>query len=150
MRNDLEGQFEAAVVAYSLGDLELAARFLSPDCAFAIYIPTETLPFGGAVIGIAAVLERWKLAARDFELLAYKPRSIMATGGSIRTQIDYAFRHRASGEEIEGVMRVEAEITDGRIAVWREYHDADRIQAFMRLCTAKLAAHRPIAERAAS
>ena len=150
MRNDPEGRFEAAVVAYGLGDLELAARFFAANCFFATCIPAETLPFGGAVVGVPAILDRWKLVARDFELTAYKPRAVMITGETIRTQIEYAFLHRASGEEIDGVMRIEAEFEFDKIAVWREYHDGDRIKAFMRLCTAKLAARLPIAERADS
>lgn len=150
MRDDFEGRFEAFVVAYSLGDLELAASFFALDCAFAILIPAETLPFGGAVIGVPAILDRWMLIARDFELGAYKARAVMTTGEIIRTQIEYAFLHRASGEEIDGVMRIEAMFKDGKIAVWRDFHDGDRIKAFMRLCTAKLAEDRQIAERADS
>jgi ketosteroid isomerase-like protein len=68
-----------------------------------------------------------------FELQRYVPRNITSREDVARCQIEYAFRHRASGEIIDGVLRVVAQITDGRIVRFREYHDRERIRAFMRL-----------------
>lgn len=133
MRSDPEGILEAAFQAYAIGDLPTAAAYFAEDVTYAIYVEKDVLPFGGEVIGRAAILNVWQDIRLRFENLKYAPRIISCDDDIVRCQINFAFRHRASGEEIDGVMRVVAQITGGEIVRFREYHDQERLRAFMRL-----------------
>jgi hypothetical protein len=45
----------------------------------------------------------------------------------------YQFRHKVTGETIDGVMRQVIVVGDGLIAKISEYHDIELVRAFMRL-----------------
>jgi ketosteroid isomerase-like protein len=134
MRSDPEGILEGGLTAYALGDLEAAAAYFVEDAQYAIYVDKDILPFGGQVIGRAAIVGVWRNTFDSFELLQHAARNLTAQDDIVRCQVDFAFRHRKSGEVIDGVMRVVAQVENGRIVRYREYHDQERIRAFMRLC----------------
>lgn len=140
MRIDPEGRFEAAIGAYAHGDFELAASYFAEDCHYAIYVPTEPGPFGGVINGRAAIRERFERVAEEFDAIKYEAHILAARENRVRAQIFYVFRHRETGEKIDGVGRIEAVFEAGKIIDWRAYHDADRIQAFVRLCRSKRSA----------
>lgn len=133
MRADPEGVLEAAMRAYAMGDLEAAAAYFADNAIYAIYIEKDVLPFGGTVEGRAAILETWGAIMRAFELLRFDLRNMSAQDEIARCQTNFTFRHRTSDATIEGVLRIVAEIKDGKITRFREYHDQERIRAFMRL-----------------
>ena len=135
MRSDPEGVLEAACKAYAIGDLSTASAYFAHDVIFAIYIEKDVLPFGGEVRGRAAVLSVWQDILMRFELLEYAQRIINCDDDVVRFQANFAFRHRASGQEIDGIMRIVAQVIDGQIVRYREYHDQERLRAFMRLAT---------------
>jgi len=134
MRSDPEGVLEAGVRAYAIGDLPAAAAFFAENAVFAIYVDQDVLPFAGQVHGRASILETFRTIASAFEVKRYELRSMSVRNEIVRCQVDFAFRHRASGETIDGVMRIVAEVQNGLITRYREYHDQERIRAFMRLC----------------
>lgn len=137
MRIDPEGRFESVIGAYAHGDFELAASYFAEDCHYAIYVPAKPGPFGGVVNGRAAIRERFERIAEEFEAIEYEAHILAAREDRVRAQVFYLFRHRETGEKIDGVGRIEAVFEDGKIIDWRAYHDADRIQAFVRLCRSK-------------
>jgi ketosteroid isomerase-like protein len=139
MRSDPEGILEAAIQAYAMGDFPAAAAYFAEDVVYAIYIDKDVLPFGGEVTGRAAILAVWQDIRLSFENLKYVPRVISYDDDIVRCQINFAFRHHASGEEIDGVMRVVAQIANGQIVRFREYHDQERLRAFMRLAAGGVA-----------
>lgn len=133
MRSDPEGILEAGLKAYSLGDLPAAAAYFAEDAVYAIYIDKAILPFGGEVVGRSPMLRLWQDLLVPFELVHHAPRNISCDEDIVRCQVNFAFRHRASGEVIDGVLRIVAQVKDGQIVRYREYHDQDRLRAFMRL-----------------
>jgi ketosteroid isomerase-like protein len=139
MRSDPEGILEAAFQAYAMGDLPTAAAYFAEDVIYAIYVDKDVLPFGGEVRGRAAILQVWHDIRQSFENLEYVPRVVSCDDDIVRCQINFAFRHRATGEEIDGVMRVVAQISNGQIVRFREYHDQERLRAFMRLVATNVA-----------
>ncbi len=139
MRSDPEGILEAAFQAYAVGDLPTAAAYFAEDVIYAIYVDKDVLPFGGEVRGRAAILQVWHDIRQSFENLEYAPRVVSCDDDIVRCQINFAFRHRATGEEIDGVMRVVAQISNGQIVRFREYHDQERLRAFMRLVAQNVA-----------
>lgn len=133
MRSDPEGILEAGLKAYSLGDLPATIAFFAEDAVYAIYIDRENLPFAGEVVGRTDILQIWQELLLPFELVRHVPRNISCDDDIVRCQVEFAFRHRASGEVIDGVLRIVAQVKDGQIVRYREYHDQERLRAFMRL-----------------
>ncbi len=137
MRSDPEGVLEAAFKAYSLGDLSAAAAYFAEDAVFAIYVDTDILPFGGEVVGRPAILNLWQSLRLPFELVHYTPRILSCEDDVVRCQVGFAFRHRSSGQIIDGTMRIVTQVTKGQIVRYREYHDQERLRAFMHLVDGK-------------
>lgn len=133
MRSDPEGVLEATIAAYSLGDLELAVAYFADDCTFSIHVPEQTMPYAGEFMGRTAILDRLHRMKSIFEVMRYVARPMISHGEQVRGQIDYVFRHRSSGMILDGIMRVVVTVKDGAITDWQEFHDAERIDAFMRL-----------------
>ncbi len=134
MRSDPEGVVEAAIASFGLADFEATAAYLSPDVKYALYVDKDVLPYAGEFEGRDAVLDCYKNIATQFVIVLYRPRNLIAVDEVVRGQVEFVFRHKASGETIDGIMRLVAEVQSGLIVRMREYHDVERIRAFMRLC----------------
>lgn len=130
---DSEGVLEAAITAIALADIESAAAFFGEDAEIVTYSGSRTLRLGGPSRGKSSVRTRLRNILARFDIARFTARTILPCDEGFRTQIDYAFRHRASGQGLEGVMRVVACIEDGVIVRWQEYLDGDRMEAFRKL-----------------
>jgi ketosteroid isomerase-like protein len=110
---------------------------------FTLHIPPDVLPFGSApnapTIGKRALSDQLQTVLDIFDTVAYAGRWAGTDGDRVHGQVSYCFRHKLTGEEIEGVMRHVILVEDGRIAALDEYHDVERIKAFMRLVAASAA-----------
>ncbi|MEZ5900558.1 MAG: nuclear transport factor 2 family protein [Hyphomicrobiaceae bacterium] len=128
MNADEEGVIEALVTAVSLEDIETATFYFDPETRLTVFTPQEVV-FDGP----DGIRRRLQTLIGDFEIRRFTLRTVLPCDGGLRTQIDYSFRHRKSGESIDGVMRVIAAFRNGKIVRWEEYQDAERVEAFMRL-----------------
>lgn len=133
MRSDPEGVLEATIIAVSLEDIQAASSFFAIDADFAVLTPAGAWPFSGKCHGREAIKKRLENVLADFSVERFAAPPILAGDGDLKVQIDFIFRHRASGQVIDGVMRVVARIENGHISRWHEYQDSDRVEAFMRL-----------------
>ncbi len=120
-------------MALSLSDVESASAFFAEDADFAIHMPVELLPKGGKFIGRTAFTKRLGNIVRDFHIDRFALRTILTDREGLRTQVAYTFRHRQSGESIDGVMRLLVSVENGHIVRWHEFHDTDKVEAFLRL-----------------
>jgi len=111
------------------GCLDLMAE----NVVWALYVPQEVLPFGGETYGAASISDRLRMLLDQFDTLYYRGSVTRSEGGRVNGRVAYGFRHKITGEDIEGVMRVVVAIENGRIARWEEYHDVEKVKAFMRL-----------------
>lgn len=120
--------------AYAAKDHAAVVRLCADDIAYAIFIPQGILPFGGGeTIGKGALSDRFQMITDQFYLVGYEGTIQGVSQQTVRGQVAYCFRHKATGEVIEGVMRQVFDIADGKIARLHEFHDVERIRAFMRL-----------------
>ena len=133
MRSDPIGILEAAIMALSLSDVESTTAFFDENADFAIHMPVELLPKGGKFIGRAAFAKRLGNIFRDFHTVRFELRTILTDSEGLRTQVAYTFRHRKNGETIDGVMRLLVSVSNGLIVRWHEFHDTDKVEAFLRL-----------------
>ena len=69
----------------------------------------------------------------DFEYILYRPFKLTADGDTVRFQVEFMYRHRESGEKLEGRFRMVMVVKDGKLVRTDEYHDRAKLEAFMRL-----------------
>ncbi len=131
MLSEPHGILEAVITAFSLEDIESTVAYFASDADFVVVTTPEI-----TLAGRADIRRRLQTIVADFHVDTFTARTILPADDGLRTQIMYAFRHRATGQVIDGIMRVTATVRDGRIVRWREYQDADRVEAFMRLVRA--------------
>ncbi len=137
---------EAAHGYWAVQDVEMTLAHMAADIVFVLYLDKEAVPFGGETRGQDALRTVLHDIITDFDFLKYEPRSLDADGDVIRTQVDYVYRHRPTGETLVGSKRLVLTVRDGLIARMDEYHDAALVESFMRLArwrSANVAAGEP-------
>jgi ketosteroid isomerase-like protein len=118
---------------WTAGDIESALLLVAEDAVYALYISDDVLPFAGETAGrdnIAAALHRMR---QDFEYLLYRPLDLVTNGDEVRYQVEFMYRHRASGEVLSGRFRMIMRVENGLLVRADEYHDRAKVEAFMRL-----------------
>ncbi len=124
--------------AWAAGDFEQTLHHIAPDAVYTLYISEEQLPFAGETVGRDAIEGALRAIRQQFEYLLYRPQNIVADGDIVRSQVEFMYRHRASGEILSGRFRIIFKIIDEKIVRADEYHDRARIEAFMRLIASGL------------
>jgi ketosteroid isomerase-like protein len=118
---------------WAAGDIDSAILLVAEHATYALYISGDLLPFAGETVGrdnIAAVLRQIR---RDFEYLLYRPLDLKPNGSEVRYQVEFMYRHLASGEVLSGRFRLVVILEGGLIVRADEYHDRAKVEAFMRL-----------------
>lgn len=114
-------------------DLSGSLMFAHDDVVYAMFIPQEVVPFGGETCGKAAMSDRMRTILDHFDMLRFDIIDEKRLGDLECARVAFAFRHKIAGETITGIMRLEARVQDGLIVDFKEYHDVEKIRAFMRL-----------------
>ncbi len=127
---EVVAQFNAA---WDPGDIEAALAFVAEDAVYELHISDQVLPFGGASVGRAAIEATLRRIRADWEYILYRPLAPTADGNTVRFQVEFMYRHRASGEVLSGRFRLVMLIEDGLIKRADEFHDSAKVEAFMRL-----------------
>lgn len=118
---------------YRARDLAACAAFFTDDVVYAFYIDTELAPFGGVSIGRDVMMHRLAMIDDLFELLDYRLLGARQESDNLNASIAYHFRHKATGEDIAGTMRVNGQLRGQQLCRVNEYHDRARVEAFLRL-----------------
>ena len=119
--------------AWRVRDKAATLALLADDIVFALFVPQEVLPFGGETTGKPSVSDRLQTILDQFDTLMYEGKVTRTQGETVYGRIDYQFRHKVTGETIDGVMRQVIVVCDDLIARINEYHDIELVRAFMRL-----------------
>lgn len=118
---------------WASGDIEGALQFVAEHSVYALHISGDLLPFAGETIGrdsIAVALHRMRA---DYEYLLYRPLDLVVDGDNVRYQVEFMYRHRASGEVLSGRFRMIMRVENGLLVRTDEYHDRAKVEAFLRL-----------------
>lgn len=114
-----------------------ALGLMSDEPVYALHVDQDVLPFAGETRGRAAISDRLQTILDIFDTLRYEGTLVrldrLREGERVHGQVSYCFRHKVTGEAIDGTMRQDIVVRAGRIESWREYTDAARVRAFMRL-----------------
>jgi ketosteroid isomerase-like protein len=119
--------------AWAAGDIEAALAFIAEDAVYELHISGDVLPFGGVTAGRANIATTLRKIRTEFEYILYRPLRYAAAGDTARFQVEFMYRHRASGEVLSGRFRLVMQVKDGLIVRADEYHDRAKVEAFMRL-----------------
>jgi ketosteroid isomerase-like protein len=84
-------------------------------------------------VGRANIEAGLRLARQQFHYLLYRPLDLFARGNDVRHQVEFMYRHQASGELLSGRFRMVMRVEDGLITRAEEYHDRAKVEAFLRL-----------------
>jgi ketosteroid isomerase-like protein len=119
--------------AWTQGKIEDAIAWIAEDAVYELHISGDVLSHGGEHVGrekIAAVL---RTVRQEFEYILYRPLQLSADGDTVRYQVEFMYRHRASGEVLNGRFRMVMLVKNGLLVRADEYHDRAKVEAFMRL-----------------
>ena len=107
--------------------------YVAENCVYALYISGDVLPHGGETVGRDNIAAALRQVREDFEYMLYRPLNFKERGTEVRFQVEFMYRHRRSGEVLNGRFRFVARVEDGLIVRADEYHDRAKVEAFLRL-----------------
>jgi ketosteroid isomerase-like protein len=118
---------------WSVQDLEMAVAHGHPDIVYTIHNGRDASPFSGAYRGREGCRDLGYAVLAEFDYLAYEPTIVSVEDSIVRAHVFFRYRHRATGNLIEGSRRLVFEIRDGLIYRLDSYEDSRRLEAFMRM-----------------
>lgn len=119
--------------AYARGDYDTFLSLLADDVAYALYLDPADLPFAGETHGKGPFMERVAEMHAAYEYVLFRPFKFRGRGSTVHNQVEFIYRHKASGHVLDGRFRCVVTVRDGLISRIEEYHDAARVKAFLRL-----------------
>jgi ketosteroid isomerase-like protein len=136
---------ESFLACWSVQDVEMTVAHVHDDFVYALYISETALPYGGETRGKDNVRAVLYAILAEFDYLRYDPEIISVEGDVVRVTAAFVYHHRRTGENLTGTKRMVFRLKDSLITRIDEYHDAAKVEAFMRL-----AAQRTQADEVAS
>jgi ketosteroid isomerase-like protein len=127
------------IACWAAQDVELTLAHLHENIVYKVHASREVLPFGGEKRGQEALRDLMFTVLADFDVMLYAPSFIRVDGNGARAHVSYTYRHRATGELLEGTRRLLVQIRDGLILRIDGYYDDRMVEAFMRLTRYRVA-----------
>jgi len=124
---------------WSVQDVEMSTALLHKNVCYKLHVSSNLVPFGGEWRGIEACRNALFSILEEFDYLRYEPTILSARGSVVRAQVRFKYQHRRTGGIIEGTRRLVFNVKDGLIVRINGYHDAQLVEAFMRLTEHRLA-----------
>lgn len=124
---------ESFLACWTVQDVELTIDHVHEDFVYALYISETALPYGGETRGKDNVRAVLYAILAEFDYLRYEPEIVAVEGNAVRTSVAFVYHHRRTGENLSGTKRMVFQLADGLVTRIDEYHDAAKVEAFMRL-----------------
>jgi ketosteroid isomerase-like protein len=122
-------------------DVELATALFHDGIVYKLQVVSADMPFGGEWRGREACREAMFSLLEEFDYLRYEPTIVDVKGGSVRARVCFKYLHRRTGGILEGTRRLVFRVKGSRISRIDGYHDAQLVDAFMRLTKYRLASN---------
>jgi len=132
------------IACWAAQDVELTLAHLDENVVYQIHASCDVLPFGGEKRGHEALRDLMFNVLADFDVLLYSPDFIKVAENGTRAHVRYIYRHRATGEELDGTRRLVVQIRDGLIVRIDGYKDDRMVVAFMRLTRYRVATNQVV------
>mgnify|MGYP001039546505 FL=1 len=118
---------------WSVQDLEMAVAHGHPDVVYTIHNGQDAAPLSGVYRGPESCRDLGYAMLAEFDYLTYEPTIVSVEDNIVRAQVFFRYRHRTTGNVIEGSRRLVFEVKDGLIYRIDSYEDTLRFEAFMRM-----------------
>ena len=121
---------------WKTGDLDACIALLAPDAVYTLHIEETLLPFAGTTRGREQIGEQFRTMLREWDYLVFRPspaKQHVDQPNRVNSRVEFIYRHKASGEDLAGFMRIAWTIEDGMIRAIDGYHDSALVEAFLRL-----------------
>jgi ketosteroid isomerase-like protein len=119
--------------AWADGDVATAKAFLAEDAVYECNLSGDVLPVSGKTVGRNEIEILMRRLQKEFEYLLYRPLNVVSDGDDVRLQVEFMYRHRASGETLTGRSRLVVHIAGGLILRADAYYDRAMVETFFRL-----------------
>lgn len=123
----------ALLACWRAQDVEMTLLHCDEDVVYSLYLPREMVPFGGEARGKAAWRDVLHTMLEQYDYLRYDPDIVGVNGDVVRVQTQFRFRHRRTGEILEGTMRTVFTTGNGLVLRVDEYLDEALVAAFVQL-----------------
>lgn len=117
--------------AWKKGDLEAFGALMAEDVGFAVPFSTHT--YVGSGSGREELKRRLQAFLDDYEVLMFHIVGAVPSGTECVFRIQYRYRARDTGLDIEGSQRHAWRVKDNEIVAFTVMHDAQRLGAFFGL-----------------
>ncbi len=114
-------------------DVEWTLEHFHEEIVYEMHVDAAELPFFRVTRGREACRNALFSVLRDFDYLKYEPTINSVQGNTVRASIAFRYRHRPTGEVLEGTRRLVFRLKDGLIIRIDGYHDAKLFEVYMRL-----------------
>lgn len=128
-----------ALAAYATGNFDGFLKLLADRVEYNLYLDESIVPFAGTAEGKFDFVTRLADMHRYFEYILFRPTEPRAHEDGFHASVEFVYRHRATGEILDGRFRLVIQVANGLVYRIREFHDAERIQAFFRLVASETA-----------
>lgn len=118
---------------WAAGEFDPAMQLIAEDAVYTLFIDEGLLPVSGRTGGRVNIEAGLRVVRQQFEYLLYRPLDLFAHENEVRHQVEFMYRHRASGEVLCGRFRMVMRVESNLIVRADEYHDRARVEAFLRL-----------------
>lgn len=132
MRTDPEGVVDGFYQALIIGDQPAILAYFTDDACFEQH-GLPGVPYAGQVSGKENIAAHMAKNYADWDVLKMRPSRPWREGGLVHGSVEFALRLKRTGNVLEGRMRHEFTIADGRIVRLDEYLDAPLLKAFLQL-----------------
>ncbi len=136
--SDLERETLSTLRAYfdvwnETYDMEKAFALIDEDAVYRLYVDEAYYPFAGETRGKTALRATLGGLRETFDYLLFRAKPAIVAGKTVRHVLEFIYRHRPSGETLEGRGRMIWTVRNRLLVACDEYHDRDRLNAFARL-----------------
>jgi len=132
MINSPDQTVRKLLAAWSVSDLDRTMDHIHQDCTHVVHVNCDAIPVAGRAEGHEAMREQLCLMIACFDYLLFRPIDVSSEGNMVRTRVEFGVRHKGSGQDFWGRLRLIIEVREGLVYSIEEFHDAPMLEAFMR------------------
>lgn len=129
---------EAFFAYWGAQDVELTSSLFHEAMVYKLCVASTHLPYGGEWRGREACRNAMFSILEQFDYLRYEPTILSVRGSVVRAQVRFKYQHRLTSGILEGTRRLVFRVKRDRIERIDGYHDAELVDAFLRLTQHRL------------
>ena len=119
--------------AWQRNDLDAVIALVADDCVFQVHVAQDVVDHAGIARGRDAVRQSLSTARANFDYILYRPTIVSGDEEIVRQRVEFIGTHIASGSRMNMTFRQVYRVENGLVVNCDEYHDAPRVEAFIKL-----------------